>query len=68
MLFRSEDIPEEPTYAYEKKFDKAVQSNDKKAIVIRAVTFTVGAIIQLPVAIIFIHLILYHYGIVDELP
>ncbi len=63
-----EDIPEEPTYAYEKKFDKAVQSNDKKAIVIRAVTFTVGAIIQLPVAIIFIHLILYHYGIVDELP
>ncbi|WP_425755589.1 SHOCT domain-containing protein [Ihubacter sp. rT4E-8] len=63
-----EDIPEEPTYTYEKKFDKAVQSNDKKAIVIRAVTFTVGAIIQLPVAIIFIHLILYHYGIVDELP
>lgn len=25
-----EDIPEEPTYAYEKRFDKAVQGNDKE--------------------------------------
>ena len=63
-----EDIPEEPTYTYEKKFDKAVQSNDKKAIVIRAVVGTVCAIVLAPCAVFFLSIILLEYGIIAEHP